>query len=244
MILIADTETTGIDENREVIELAWLQIDEITPLNVVDQFRQLYKPSKEISLGAMATHHIIEDDLVDCPPSSEAKLPENAQAFGINLPPHSKCLENQAKTPLGEREELYLIGHNIDFDWEGLKKPDCKRICTLAMARHTWPDLETHKLGALIYHLMEHKDARHWLKNAHSALTDCVMTAYLAERIVEAQGITTIEQLYAFSESSRIPLKMTFGKHYNMPINQLPASYRTWLLNLPDLDPYLRIALN
>ena len=221
MIIIADTETTSVDDDREVIQLAYLEVESIAPFKTRDDdnyepFLGWYMPSKPISLGAMAVHNIIERDLINCPPSSEATLPEGVQ---------------------------YLIGHNIDFDWEGLGKPDCKRICTLAMARHTWPDLETHKLGALIYYLMEHRDAREWLKNAHSALGDCMMTSFLLQKIAEAKNLSTIEEVYAFSESSRIPLKMTFGKHYGMPINQLPATYRTWLLNLPDLNPYLRIAL-
>jgi exodeoxyribonuclease X len=36
---------------------------------------------------------------------------------------------------------------------------------------------------------------------------------------------------------------MPFGKHKGMPIAEVPKDYVRWLLNQPDIDPFLRRAL-
>jgi len=36
---------------------------------------------------------------------------------------------------------------------------------------------------------------------------------------------------------------MPFGKHKGLPIREVPADYRRWLLGQSDVDPYLRRAL-
>ena len=45
------------------------------------------------------------------------------------------------------------------------------------------------------------------------------------------------------SEAARIPTIMSFGKHKGMPIKDVPADYKRWLLGQSDIDPYLAIAL-
>jgi len=87
--IIFDTETTGLD-SPEIVEAAWLEVKSLSPLTLGEQFEQRYKPSKPIGIAALATHHILDEELVDCPPSRTFRLPEGLQ---------------------------YLIGHNIDFDW-------------------------------------------------------------------------------------------------------------------------------
>ena len=72
-----DVETTDVDA-PDVIELAWLPLVtrfEPSPASLLipglphdlpgGWFR--FRPRKPITLGAMAAHHIIEDDLVDQP---------------------------------------------------------------------------------------------------------------------------------------------------------------------------------
>jgi len=36
---------------------------------------------------------------------------------------------------------------------------------------------------------------------------------------------------------------MPFGKHKGTPMADVPRDYKAWLLNQPDVDPYLRKAL-
>ncbi|OYY58536.1 MAG: DNA polymerase III subunit epsilon, partial [Polynucleobacter sp. 24-46-87] len=97
--IIFDVEAT--DKNDAVIiEAASLDVTSINPLSVGNPWVQRYNPGKPISLGALATHHIMDEELVNCPASSSFRLPGGTK---------------------------YLIGHSIDFDWEAIGKPEVKR---------------------------------------------------------------------------------------------------------------------
>ena len=88
--IIFDTEATDIKE-PVLIEAAWVELKSIAPFTVTNPFQQRYNPGKPISLGALATHHIMDEELVDCPPAASFILPGDVD---------------------------YVIGHNVDFDWE------------------------------------------------------------------------------------------------------------------------------
>jgi len=213
--IIFDTEATGIKE-PVLIEAAWLELESIEPFAVTNPFVQRYNPGKQISLGALATHHIMDEELVDCPPASSFRLPDDVS---------------------------YIIGHNVDFDWEVIGKPEIKRICTLVLARKLWPELDSHTQGALLYYL-ERNSAREQLRNAHSALTDVGICAVILDHICQQLGVKTVEDLYGESEKARIPTTMPFGKHKGMLLKDLPSDYKEWLLGQADIDPYLRRALS
>ena len=212
--IIFDTEATGIKE-PVLIEAAWLELASIEPFIVTNPFVQRYNPGKPITLGALATHHIMDEELVDCPSASSFRLPDDVR---------------------------YIIGHNVDFDWEVIGKPEIKRICTLALARKLWPDLDSHTQSALLYYL-ERNSAREQLRNAHSALTDVGICAVILDHICQQLNVKTVEDLYTESEKARIPTTMPFGKHKGMLLNDIPSDYRQWLLGQGDIDSYLRKAL-
>ena len=212
--IIFDTEATGIKE-PVLIEAAWLELESIEPFTVANPFVQRFNPGKPITLGALATHHIMDEELIDCPPASSFRLPDDVG---------------------------YIIGHNVDFDWEVIGKPEIKRICTLALARKLWPDLDSHTQSALLYYL-ERNSAREQLRNAHSALTDVGICAVILEHICQQLGVKTAEDLYAESEKARIPTTMPFGKHKGLMLADLPSDYKQWLLGQGDIDSYLRKAL-
>lgn len=212
--IIFDTEATGIKE-PVLIEAAWLELESLDPFSVTNPFVQRYNPGKSITLGALATHHILDEELVDCPPASNFRLPSDAE---------------------------YMIGHNVDFDWEVVGKPDIKRICTLALARRLWLNLDSHNQGALLYYI-DRNTARDQLQNAHSAITDVGICAVILDRICQELGIKTIDDLYAESESARVPTTMPFGKHKGHLLTDIPSDYKQWLLSQGDIDAYLRKAL-
>jgi exodeoxyribonuclease X len=212
--IIFDTEATGIKE-PVLIEAAWVELESIEPFTVTNPYVQRYNPGKPITLGALATHHIMDEELVDCPSASSFRLPGDVS---------------------------YIIGHNVDFDWEVIDKPQIKRICTLALARKLWPDLDSHTQSALLYYL-ERNSAREQLRNAHSALTDVGICAVILDHICQQLGVKTIEDLYAESEKARTPTNMPFGKHKGLMLADLPGDYKQWLLAQGDIDPYLRKAL-
>lgn len=216
--IIFDTETTGLND-PEVIEAAWLRILSPFTMGITEEFCQRYQPSKEIEFGAMATHNIIPEDLTDCPPSSEFILPDGVE---------------------------YLIGHNVDYDWKVIGEPPIKRICTLALSRHLFPEADSHSQSAMIYRLVNRESARTMLRNAHAALDDVKNCRVLLDHLLDRIGATketTWEDVWQLSEKARIPTVMTFGKHKGEAISSIPSDYKAWLLRQPDVDPYLVKAL-
>lgn len=225
--IILDTETTDADA-PQVIELAIMgPLDSPLSDGAVQCFN--FKPTKPISLGALATHHIIAADLETYPVFESQPLPAGTE---------------------------YVIGHNIDFDWKAIGEPAVKRICTLALARSVWPKIDSHRLAALIYHLYPHALARDLVKNARNAAADVDLCKRVLYALWDAVGRPdTWEKLWAISEEARVPKVMPFGKYGpkdgkpGMSIEEmrrLDPGYVSWLLNNADQvknDPYWLKAL-
>jgi exodeoxyribonuclease X len=218
--IIFDSETTGL-KDPQMVEGAYLKLADIQTLEVVEEFLQRYKPSKPIELGALATSHIYDEELVDCPPHTDFALPAGT---------------------------TYIIGHNVDYDWGVIGQPDVKRICTQALSRTLWPDADSHSQSAMIYlHYREY--ARGLLQNAHAALDDVHnchrLLVKILEELAERNGaaVFSFEDLWMISEEARIPTVIRFGKHAGSKIADIPVDYKRWLLGQADVDPYLRKAL-
>ncbi|EOR05002.1 3'-5' exonuclease [Acinetobacter tandoii] len=235
--LIFDTETHKL--HGDIIEAAGIAIDfsimenaklsddyRISPellLHKSVTFSERYKPSEPISLGAMAVHHIVDEDLENCPSFNEFKFPVQ-----INTE--------------------YLIGHNIDYDIAAVNRAGTvtkgiKTICTLAMSRYLWPTLDAHNLSAMALHISPNRGmTAHELRFAHSALSDCKTTFSVLTAIVEETGISSFEELYEFSEQSRYPTHIFYGKYRGWAIKDMEDKELHEVLNKTD-DQYLRISL-
>lgn len=203
--MILDTETSGLIE-PDVIQLAARgPLEFHVPWAEAPTETRSFKPRKPIEPAAMATHHIIMEDLDGFP-----------EWPGFWSP------------PLGVQ---YLIGHQIDFDWKAIGSPNqcpppgshalgdpIKRIDTMAIAKHAWPDLGSYRLTALIYHIYKAAEAREMCKNAHVAavdiyLAETLLDHLLCELIGAGKVIQSWEDLWKISEESRIPLRIGFSKY-------------------------------
>ncbi|MCE6006378.1 exonuclease domain-containing protein [Acinetobacter soli] len=218
--IILDTETN--DMKGYPIEIAYIPCSFIDGLLTVDKqavYDEYFSCPEPISYGAMAVHHILESDIAGKPSFETFRAPA--------------C--------------EYIIGHNIDYDIEAIRKADpdfkAKAICTLALARMVYPD-EAHNISALIYMLTKGSiKARESIRNAHNAKQDVLLTAIVLKDICLRLGIKDMQSLYLFSEQARIPTHITFGKHKGAAIKDIPSDYVSWLLKQSDLDPYLKKAL-
>lgn len=215
--IIVDTETTDADAPIPV-EVAYLRLSAswgILPIGRTISER--FNPGKPISYGAMAVHHITDDDVKDCKPFSSFHLPGDPS---------------------------YIIGHQIDFDWRALGEPNVKRICTMALCRMIWPLADAHTLTAMLYYL-DMPYARENAPHAHGAAADVEMCYRLLHIIMQQKEMASAvdyETLWQLSEKARIPTVMGFGKHKGMAVKDVPRDYKDWMLRQPDCDPYLRIA--
>lgn len=220
--IVIDTETTGV-KSPEPIQVAWRVFEapgDVTSGWDGDYKVTLLKPSKPIELGALATHHILDEELEGRPPSAGFRI--------LNEAPGTD----------------YIIGHNIDFDWRVLGEPRVRRICTLALSRMLWPEADSHGLGAMMYHL-DREHAKWRLHGAHDAVCDVRNTLILLERVLaKLTAVVVWHDLWVVSEKARLPSKMPNGKHKGVPIRDVPADYLRWLLRQPDVDPYLKKAIN
>nr|WP_214658155.1 3'-5' exonuclease [Pseudomonas folii] len=205
-----------------MVEAAWLKLGSISGLPVIDQYLARFKPGKPIELGALATSHILDEELSDCPAHDTFFMPDDME---------------------------YIIGHNVDYDWKVVRQPDVKRICTKALSSKLWPDADTHTQSAMIY--LHYRDqASSLLRNAHAALDDVKNCRLLLIKIIDAlaeklgRPLIDWEELWTISEDARIPTVIGFGKHKGMAIADLPSDYKRWLLNQTELDPFVRKALS
>lgn len=224
---IIDTETTGEEPTPEVIELAIARMDE--ELNFTHVFEGRFKPTNRIKFSAMAVHHILPEELED------------------------RMLSSTAKAQLPSDME-YMIGHNVDYDWNALGCPTCKRICTLAIARFIWPGNDGHSLGAMAYQLATNlKAVREALKGAHSAAADVELCYSVLRAMLENDVVQTtlqrhvltapfFELLWQFSEIARIPVYWSFGKFKGQRIEEADRGYLGWCLKQPDMDEYVKAA--
>lgn len=96
-LAVVDTETNGLHEGADIIEIAVITLHPAT-FQTVSEFHSLVKPTSSNSVGRTDIHNISMDMLSDAPSFSEL-------AF---------CLRN-------ELEGKYMISHNIDFDKMMLK---------------------------------------------------------------------------------------------------------------------------
>lgn len=212
--IVFDTETTGVDAPA-LVQSAWMAVDHMGA-SLAEGEAAFWNPGKPISFGAMATHHIVDADVADMPPASEFRLPEGT---------------------------THLIGHNVDFDWRVIGEPDVKRICTLALARQMWPEMDSHSLGACVYRVLRPDLAREALRSAHDARMDVSLCVSVLAAICAARQPANLDDLWRMSEQARVPTHMPFGKHKGMPIADVPRDYKAWLLRQDDVDPYLVRAL-
>jgi DNA polymerase III subunit epsilon len=92
---------------------------------------------------------------------------------------------------------LPLAAHNAPFDmgvlwavleWYELEIPALPYFCTCSLARHTWPEFESHALAALAEHFGI-------IYNAHNALADAETCGKLVHIAGEKFGCASIDRL-------------------------------------------------
>lgn len=212
--IIGDTETTGVDANKQAVEIAMMEID--GQLNVLGTADSLIKPTCEISPEAAAVHNITAEMLVDKPTIDQWVL----DAFGGPL-----------------EGAVTLCGHRVGFD-KPLFAPVCnvvRTLDTLPLAFEHIRDAENKKLGTLKAHLGFPE-----MGDQHRAMSDVWDVYHLIKYFCEYLSMS-LEELITTPYTVHY---MPWGKHEGKYLQDVPRSYRDWLLDkATDLDPNLRRSL-
>lgn len=129
--VICDIEATGLDENKEIIEIALITYQDD---KIVDVYDTLVNPLKSVSEFIQDLTNISARELTEAP-----KFYEVADAIRMRL------------------EGSVFVSHNTEFDLGLLKKKyqemgqelKVKSFCTLSVAHHEIPGLKNYNLDVL-----------------------------------------------------------------------------------------------
>lgn len=137
---------------------------------------------------------------------------------------------------LNETHDVFLVTYNGErYDMPlverlareyGLESPhvwDFKHIDLFPLVQRLDP-AGRHKLGEAWEDMMERP-----AEGAHDAAADCHMVADLLDAIMEAQGYTSLTELYDWATTGIAYEVMPFGKHKTMALEDVPSGYLNWL---------------
>lgn len=211
-LLFIDTETTGLEEDDRVFQVAYEFNGE--------EKNELFKPEKKIAIEAMETTHFTNRDVEDKKPFKGSEMEKDLQG-------------------IFENEQNLFIAHNAKFDVKMLEKENIKVgkvIDTLKVTQFLDTDtkLDAYRLQYLRYALdLDVKNAQ-----AHDALGDIRVLKALFVRLYEKmlKENSHTEVLEKMVEISQNPIeikKINFGKHAGKFVSEVAMEdkgYLEWLL--------------
>lgn len=209
LVCLLDVETTGMDDDSRVVEIAALCgrfFDPQAP--VLHRINTLVNPGVPIPAVASAVHHIT-DDMVRGKP----ELDEVMETFPV--------------------ADLY-VAHNAPFDRRFL--PQLKAApwgCTLKCAYEEHQDAPSYGLQALRYFLGTTPPPPA-SGSAHRAMYDVWTLAGLFMDL-RSRGWTK-DRMIEVSSRPRLLRTIDFGKHKGTAFKDLDRSYLDWMRRQPDFD--------
>lgn len=212
-LIFFDTETTGINEQDRLCQLAYKMDGKI--------FCELYKPPLRIPPEASAVTHISN------------KMVADKKAF-------TESDEYEKIKNLFEDDKNIVVAHNAKFDVAMLAKEGInpkKIICTLRVARALDKEnkIPQHKLQYLRYYLEIEIEAQ-----AHDALGDVLVMEKLFDRLLDAvkkehkcDDEKALEIMMEISARPSMMHAFSFGKYSGKTVAEvaeLDRGYLEWFL--------------
>jgi DNA polymerase-3 subunit epsilon len=157
-----DTETTGIGENAEVIEVGVVD-DEGKTL-----FSSLVKPRGKIEAAAMRVHHIAQEQLA------------NAPSWGEVWPGLRQVLEGRRVGMYNSDFDLRLMKQSHTRAWLRWDLEDAQFFCIMKLYARFQGEWDT-KRGSFRWHSLDTagKQCHIPLPNSHRAVDDALLTREL-----------------------------------------------------------------
>lgn len=220
IIRTLDFETTGFPPEADVVELGYVDSllcrDEGSPYwEVADVsmrgFQKLFKPDREMSIEARATHHIKDSELVGATHHSE-----------------------MPKWALSDDVRLYAA-HNADFEMQFLKLPEEKWwVDTYKVALRLYPDEMKHNNQYLRYFLGLRLDDAMCMP-PHRAFPDAYTTAHILAEMISLHRCT-LKDMVRWTTELPYLTRVNFGMHAGKRYDEVPHDYLRWMIRQPDME--------
>lgn len=215
-VFVLDTETTDLETDRGVAEVAWVELlhnEEFNEYYLGEAESFLVNPEKSMSAEASAINGIHNSDITDdLPTLAEVPFP---------------------------KEPCIFVAHNAQFDLHTLASHlDVKaELCTLTLSRRLISGCESHQLGCLAVHCELSRALSH---RAGGDVTHCAeLLIYMLSKYN-----MNIEQMLEFYNKPWVHNYMIWGKHRGKLFSEVPSGYLYWLSTLPDLDKDMRCSVD
>lgn len=201
LLTVVDTETTGISDRDQVMEIACLD-DPDTFIST------LVCPTCHIDHAARAAHHITDNELMTAPLASSVQLLID-RAIGDVMVCHNLAFDVKM----------------IEQTWPGITLP-VRRICTWRSALHLYPSAQAHNLQYLRYYLNLHLNTKQY-GLPHRALCDAFVTWHVLQRMLQTNSL---ESLIELTNRPVLLRTIRFGKHSGSLWSDVPKDYLKWVL--------------
>ncbi len=207
-LIYLDTETTGLDEEDRLCQVAFKYQDKISD--------ELFKPPLPIKIESMSITHITNKMVANKPPFNNSEMHKSlATAFA---------------------EGAILVAHNAPFDIKMLEKEGLKvgqYICTKKIAQYLDEKavIPSYRLQYLRYLLDIEIEA-----TAHDALGDILVLEKLFEKLLvkmikkEGNEESAINKMIEISAKPILIKKFNFGKFKDRFVEEADRGYLEWLL--------------
>jgi len=211
---VVDLETSGGDRTAEIIEVGIVDVvRDGAGWKALPPVTKLFRPRGEISVHAMAVHHITPDDFHEADPH---------------------CDEYALRAMFAEPADV-MVAHAANFERGFIADTahgGLPWICTVRSAKAVWPQAPGHSNQVLRYWRQLKLDPA--LANpAHRAGPDAWVTAHL---LIDLLKEATVEQMIQWTREPRRLDKIPFGKHRGSRWTEAPADYLRWMAGQSDMD--------
>lgn len=237
--VLFDTETTGNQEQDRIIQIGAMIVHSKDNIEVYDELCSTDVP---IALEAMEVHNITPDVIENQPPFSQLTAAKKIEEYN--------------------KEENFLIAHNIQFDLGMIQKEGFENhytlIDTFRCAKHLYPDMPYHRLQYLRYALELYMtegaeaDKLDITIKAHDAIGDVLVMKLLLSRLVqEAQtqfeGKNPMQTLAELTQTPVLMKTFKFGKYKGREIAEVAEEdmgYLNWMRKNLELDEDMAFTLD
>lgn len=215
-----DFETTGFPPSAGIVEIGWTDVRDIYEtrgseachdVDVSGWQSEITDPGMPIECGAMAIHHITEEDVKG---KRKAVQVLNEITPGVDV----------------------FVAHNAKFEQEFFKPTNIPWICTYKLALRIVPQAPNHQNQTLRYFL-KHNLNKDMCFPPHRAGPDSYVTAHhIGKFIRDLSSKLSIETMIKWSSEPPLMPTCPIGKARGKPWAEVEMGFLMWCMRQPEME--------